>query len=196
MRGAALVAIGITAAACAASCATATGDVSGGDPRFAEDAGGDAPTSFPEDDIDAGAGTTWTDLYRDLFGPTGGGSCAGNGTCHGAADQAGTKSVGFLCADQDGCRASLFATSLVRALDAQKPDDSGLIGVMRHRSPSGAIVGLMPRAPGTYVFSHDSIARVRAWIAAGAPNDAPDGGPDDGGSSSDGSPSDAGTDGD
>jgi hypothetical protein len=160
----------------AAACATASGEVSGGDPKTEPvvDAGGapvDAgPTTFPEDLVDAGSGTTWTALYRDLFGPTGVTSCAGNGTCHGGADQAGAKSAGFLCADQKGCRQSLVDVGQVRTRDTTAPDKSLLVLTLRHRADSGNIVGIMPKTP-PFVFPRSAMDRVKTWIAAGFPDD-------------------------
>lgn len=126
-----------------------------------------------EDLVDAGAGTTWTDLYRDLFGPSAPASCAGSGACHGAAEQSGARgSYGYVCASRDGCRASMLSpeTALVQASDFGAPSKSTLVQTLRRRSASGSVVGSMPKRS-TYVFSHDSIARVEAWIRNGAPDD-------------------------
>ena len=174
--------VALATAACATACATATGEVHGGawkldaaPPETLQlDAGPiDDAGPPPEDLVDAGAGTTWTDLYRDLFGPTGQASCAGNATCHGAADQAGAHgSFGYVCATRDGCRESMLslATGLVQAQDFDAPAESGLVAALRRRSARGTVVGTMPRtAP--YVFSHDSIARIETWISHGAPAD-------------------------
>jgi len=170
------------AAACATACTAATGEVHGGalkldaaPPQALQvDAGpiGDAGLS-PEDLVDAGAGTTWIDLYRDLFGPMGLASCAGSGSCHGSADQAGAHgSFGYVCATRDGCRESMLslATGLVQPQDFDAPAESGLVTALRRRSASGTVVGTMPRTS-PYVFSHDAIARIESWIGRGAPAD-------------------------
>lgn len=127
----------------------------------------------PEDLLDAGSGTTWTDLYRDLFGPTGGASCAGNGPCHGSAEESGASgSHGYVCASREGCRESMLSleTGLVQASDSTAPEKSTLVATLRRRSAKGGIVGTMPKRS-EYVFSHDSIARIEAWIRNGAPDD-------------------------
>jgi len=158
----------------AAACATATGDVSGGDPNPdpVADAGSaptdGAPAPFPEDLVDAGSGSTWTDLYRDLFGPTGAASCTGNATCHGT-DQGGAKSSGFTCADPKGCRQSLVDVGQIRTRDTTAPGKSLLVLTLRHRADSGNIVGIMPKTP-PFVFPRSAMDRVKAWIAAGFPD--------------------------
>ncbi len=78
------------------ACTDAGGHVSGGELAF--EGGAAAPTG--EAGPGGGTGTTFTDLYRDFFGPTGAAKCAGNGMCHGAADQAGAVATGgYICPD-------------------------------------------------------------------------------------------------
>jgi hypothetical protein len=126
----------------------------------------------PEDSVDAGSGITWTDLYRDLFGPSGQASCAGDGGCHGAAESSGSVPSGFVCASKGDCRASILSadSSLVLPGDSSAPARSQLVATLRRRSATGGIIGLMPKSP-AYVFSHDSINRIEAWIRNGAPDD-------------------------
>lgn len=181
MRGTSGLVLVTVAVLGAAACATATGDVSGGDARFDASAPAfDDSSDFgeggvpPEDLRDAGSGTTWTALYRDLFGPSAPSGCAGDGDCHGTATQAGAEaSGGFVCADQAGCRDSLLSpsTGLVQAKDAAEPSKAALIFELRHRNAAGKVVGIMPKRPASYVFSHDSMARIETWIQNGSPND-------------------------
>lgn len=80
--------------AAAAACSSATGTVKGGEPAF--DA---APPNVETPQLEGGAGGhTWTDLYRDYFGPTGVASCQGNGSCHGDPSQSGALTLPhFVC---------------------------------------------------------------------------------------------------
>lgn len=152
-------------------CGDATGDVEGGADRF--DAA--APTTpGPTDEIcggaDGGTGATFTDLYRDVFGPTGGASCARFGTCHGTAAQTGAQvSGGFVCDTQAGCRATMFTANppLVKPADFPSPQTSLLIQTLRHRTAEGTLVGIMPDQP-KCVLSQDAIARIQTWIGGGA----------------------------
>ncbi len=140
----------------------------------ATDDAGDGAVAKPEEAIDSGSGTTWTDLYRDLFGPTGQASCAGDGLCHGSASQAGARgSNGFVCADKDACYASMTAASpgLVTSTDTTDPTKSVLYLTLRHRRTDGSVTGSMPKRPFSYVFSTASMARIATWIQSGAKND-------------------------
>lgn len=143
------------------ACATATGEVSGGEPRF--DSGSNA---FADADPQS-----WTGLYRDLFGANGRGSCSSTNSCHGSAAQPGSVMSGFVCGDKAGCLESLKSpdSGLIKASDAMMPEGAGFYGVLRKRS-NGAVIGIMPKSP-MYVFTDDELARVKAWIAKGSPND-------------------------
>lgn len=143
------------------ACATASGEVSGGEPRF--DAGSSA---FADADPQS-----WTGLYRDLFGPNGRGSCSATNSCHGSAAQPGAQQSGFVCPDKTGCLEALKSadSGLIRESDAMKPEGSNFYGILRKRT-NGAVIGIMPKSP-QYVFTDDELARVKAWIAKGSPND-------------------------
>lgn len=156
---AALLAVGVTA------CATATGDVAGGETRF--DA---APAQFVTEG--GGTATTWSALYKELFGPGARASCSSAVTCHGTSNSPGAlNSGGFVCAAKDACLASLKSTEtgLLKDEDKSAPDKSGLYGILR-RQEGGRTVGLMPKSP-AYVFTPDELTRLKTWIANGAPND-------------------------
>lgn len=136
------------------------------------DAGATNAPDRPEEALDAGSGSRFTDLYRDFFGRGGAASCAGDGACHGGAEEAGALgSGGYVCADEPGCRASMTSVlvgDIPAALAA--PEATRLYRVLRHRREDGTIGGSMPRRPG-YVFSRASMERVRNWISNGAPKD-------------------------
>jgi hypothetical protein len=152
----------------AIGCATATGEISGGEPRF------DA-TALSNANFDAGplisTGHTWAELYADYFGNPNRAGCAGNGTCHGDATQIGAQSSNYVCPvnDKDSCYQSITsnAAALVQSGD---PGNSALTTqVLRHADGS---VGNMPKTP-AYGFSALDLQRINDWITAGAPNDVP-----------------------
>jgi hypothetical protein len=69
-------------ASSSSSSSSSSGDV--------EDSG---PVDRPEEREDAGSGATFTDLYRDFFGPTGKASCAGDGLCQALSARAATSAA-------------------------------------------------------------------------------------------------------
>jgi hypothetical protein len=163
-----------------AACAEAGGKVEGGDltepgalantrPVFVPPDTG-APPPPPED---VGSGTKWSDLYRDIFGPTGRpGSCSFAGNCHGTPEGAGAKSgSGIHCYDQKTCRESLLAQFLVEQKDVAAPDGSNLFGVLRFARANDEVVGIMPKEPSSFRFPLKSIARIRTWMADGFKDD-------------------------
>ena len=151
-----------------AACAEASGEIRGG--------GEEQNTSAqiylgcdPTEQIDAGNGTAWADLYRDLFSETGAGGC-GQKQCHGSEQGDGFIGSTILCADEPGCRDN-FRSSLVRLPDdANDPENSALVSILRHYDDNRRRIGLMPKTPKNYFFSRKSIERVKTWIAAGAPD--------------------------
>jgi hypothetical protein len=166
-----------------AACASASGDVKGGEARF--DAAPPDPLVVPisEPTYEDAPETSWRGIYRDFFGRRAKGSCAGNGTCHGAADKAGAKVSNFVCADLEGCyqslrtakdpdpRVSMFA--LVEDKDIAAPDSAYLFSIVRYRAADGSLVSNrgMPQLPADYAYSAAEIDRMKAWIKAGAKND-------------------------
>jgi hypothetical protein len=157
---------GATALAC-----SAPPNEEGGDARFdaAPPTTGSNACSGDANE-DAGSGTTWGDLYRDFFGPTGKASCAGNGACHGDTSQAGYNGSGYQCPGTAAeCYAGITATTpgLVTPGPVGDPTTTGLYLILRKCSGGG----LMPKAPATVEFTAADMARIAAWIQAGAPND-------------------------
>ena len=162
----------MSALALAAACAEASGDVRGGElafdptpPAFVE------PNACPvKDEADAGSGTAWSDLWRDLFGPTGAAKCA-DPICHGSPSTTASK-VGLLCVDQAGCRQSLFDKGLIQdPADFASPETSAFYTILRRCDAQDQTVGTMPQRPSSYIFSPASLARVSTWMRNGAPND-------------------------
>jgi len=161
------------------ACATATGSVTGGEPIF--DASPPVATAEPDGGgsnciigDDAGSGTTWTDLYRDFFGPKAAASCAGDGACHGDANQQGSKSSdGFVCgADKAACRQTMLDTKLVNVpSDQASPENSGLVVEIRKVKADGKLDGLMPLRPACVAFEPAAVDRITTWIKNGAPDD-------------------------
>lgn len=173
-----LLAAGVTAAAVGA-CATATGEVSGGESRF--DAAPPVTTAEPTAEAGAtcvgqdGTGTeaTWSAIYAEFFAPSAPASCAGDGKCHGSAAESGAKgSGGFICPDKDTCRTSMLgAPELVAAKDFTAPEKSYLVLTLRRCRAGTTQGGSMPKRPANYVFSLKAIDRIQTWIKNGAPND-------------------------
>jgi hypothetical protein len=167
-------AVVVTAALIA--CANASGDLSGGQAKLDTTP---PPFNPPTQDaapaaVDEGSGSKWSDLYRDLFGPTGHPpSCSFQSDCHGSPEGEGAKSpAGIKCFDQTGCRQSFFDTGLLKPADKDDPGNSVLLaGLLRIRRPDGSISGFMPDEPRDYVFSDKSVERIKEWIKNGAPND-------------------------
>lgn len=152
-----------------AACSEAGGDIRGGD---LTDAGAEATTAPPMTEGPCvGSGTKWSDLYRDIFGPTEQpGSCSFRSHCHGTAEGRGAQ-VGIHCFDEKGCRTSFIEKGLVSASDAAAPDQAALfVGLLRLRKPDGTISGFMPETPSNYLYSPACLDRMKAWIKDGAPD--------------------------
>ncbi len=81
-------------------------------------------------------------------------------------------SGGFVCgASQSDCYAGMHITTadLLSASDTTAPANSGLVMALRKETPAGQ--NNMPfDPPSTCVFTDDDIARITAWVGAGAPN--------------------------
>lgn len=171
-------------AASAGACATATGDVSGGELR--KDFDPNAPPEVftppgPTEDSFADAGpTTWRGLYRDFFGRNAVSSCAAPGGCHAAAGQSGAGASSFICGDVDTCWQTMRTArhprknvALVEDTAIADPASAQLFKVVRFVRPDGALVTneSMPLTPSDFAFQPAQIERMQAWIRAGARND-------------------------
>jgi hypothetical protein len=119
-----------------------------------------------------GTGHTWSELYADYFGGTGRATCAGNGSCHGTTSGAGFASSQYVCPpdDKDACYKSMLSASAGLITSGQTLENDFLYQAIRKE----AAVGLnnMPLEPvQIYTFTPTDLARISAWVAAGAPND-------------------------
>ncbi len=156
------------------ACATAGGEFNAGTEKFdAAPPPAPGPAAAAECTIESGSGEKWSDLYRDIFGPTSRpGSCSFASFCHGDPDHSGAKSSNFICSDQVKCRETLVANGWITDADKADPSKSAfLAGLLRLKNPDGSFRGFMPEQPGDCFFSDASVARVSAWIANGFPND-------------------------
>lgn len=158
-----------------AACAEAGGELRGGGVTETGEKATKPPAFAPDaaaDDRPCGEGTKWSELYRDIFGPTGqGGSCVFTAACHGSPSGDGA-GVGILCENEAGCRQSFIDEGLVSAANASNPDGAKLLdSILRYRKPNGTIPGFMPAEPIGYTFPPTCIERIKGWIARGIPAD-------------------------
>ena len=167
-----MVVLGIAALA---ACMNASGELVGGEPLYNA-----SPPPFACIEDDGTGPATWTALYDGVIGPnavyrtdegsgTQKGGCAGDGTCHGGADQLGARQSKFSCTTKEDCRNQLFASNLVTAASDAGGSASAvnLIGVMRNLERAG---GYMPKRP-VCAFPKSTIDRIRRWAEKGAPDD-------------------------
>ncbi len=145
------------------ACGNATGSPSGGADLFDASPAPAPDTGATPTTEDAGSGITWTDLYRDFFGrPAPGPGCKGTGACHGSAGVGGGGT--WVCGDtKESCWQGITAVS-AGLLDTKAPENSALLLTIRTKDG-----GSMPKNP-RYVFSDESVKRIRDWMAAGAQN--------------------------
>jgi hypothetical protein len=170
-------ALGLAALFACTDTTTKGGDVS--------DASVGRPAPVPDPPA-PGTGTTWPDLYRDIFAPGDGGtpeagsgvvgSCTFKSFCHGIKGETGWTS-GLRCSSQQECYASLTkgdpdagtpGLNLVVAGEAQNsPLLTGILRAIR----DGERTGIMPQEPAEYTFHPDTLRRIATWIDAGAKPD-------------------------
>jgi hypothetical protein len=119
----------------------------------ASDGGADAPAA------DGGARPTWTQIYTQLLGPNTPGHCSGTGGCH------TTARGGFACGTSKAeCYQGLVASGQITPGNpAQSP--LGIPG----QSALVWLGGGMPLDDAS--DDPAAAAAVKAWVAAGAPND-------------------------
>ncbi len=159
-----------------AACAEAGGEATGGGLTTAGERAATAPPFTPPT-VDAGTscgtGTKWSELYRDIFGNKGSpGSCSFAANCHGSPEGEGTRSsAGIACFDEAGCRQSMLDQQLVKVTNAPAPEGATLFNILRIREASGAVGGIMPKEPASFVYPPACIERMKGWIANGSPAD-------------------------
>ena len=166
--GVVLAAVSAVVTVSAVGCATATGESTGGEARF------DASEPLSTLNIDGGplsSGHSWAELYSDYFGNPGRAACAGNGSCHGDANQPGSQNSNYVCAlnDKDGCYNSITSATAALVLTNDPTNSPLTTQVLRHADGSA---GNMPKSP-PYAFTTSALQRIQDWIKAGAPNDEP-----------------------
>ncbi len=151
------------AGAIVGGCSAPPGE-DGGEARFAVAANVCAPSG------DAGSGTTWSDLHRDYFGPTGKASCAGTGQCHGDGAQPGAQASGYVCGPTAAaCYAGITSQSanLLTVGDTTDDPTTTLLYATLRKCSGG---GTMPLSPANLQFTSADMARIAAWIKSGAPD--------------------------
>jgi hypothetical protein len=156
------------------ACSDATGGVPGGEPLAVD------PCAAS---LASGSGHRWQDLYTCYFGPSGKASCASQGVCHGAPDQAGAQLSGFVCGpSRDACWQGItpIASLLPHSTDGtqtvlygslRKQDGTGLMPctpISRSLPDGGTTTTCGTSSAGNYVFTPDDLARIVAWIQEGA----------------------------
>jgi len=191
MRGTpATLSFAALAACVVGACTNATGTVTGSDNPAFDAAPPPAAPSPPEDaappppTADAGPATTWTELYKDYFGPMGTASCAGSvGACHGEMAGAGYQGSLYLCppGDQTGCYMGITSQGVVPMplLDPRSSTPFDMTGLfLRLRKTQGANSqnppDPMPHQVGSappYTFTVADVAKISSWVAAGTKND-------------------------
>jgi hypothetical protein len=156
----------VVAAVAIGACSNAPNGVTGGGDVF--DA---TPPIAPATHCADGTGVTWTDLYRDCFGP-GYADCGGTGGCHRSSQDTGTSFSGFLCGtSKESCYEGMVGIdSLVTPSGTQEPEKTRLYAALRKAPPLTSPERAMPNNTG-FAFSAGDLARISAWIKNGAKND-------------------------
>lgn len=114
-----------------------------------------------------GEGSTFADLYRDFFGPTGLASCSARSICHVPGGTGMQTSGGYQCApDEPTCWASMIASTVVPEGGSATPEQTTLYLVLRKAPPTPGS-GPMPRNS-AFAFCPADLARITTWIEAGA----------------------------
>jgi hypothetical protein len=159
----------VTSAAVVSGCSDATGSLRGGTLLLV-----DQPN--PSCAIDAGS--TWTALYACYFGTSGVANCSTLTQCHSTA-QAPGGAEGFVCGStQDACYQGFTHYLATVGIDAGPAENASAVVMALRTAGSG---GTMPcasvvnglcnsSASNAYSFTADDVARINAWIDAGAPN--------------------------
>jgi hypothetical protein len=136
------------------------------------DDAGDAGTTGPgpcDDAGDRGDGSTFSDLYRDFFGPTGLASCGARSICHVPGGTGAQTSGGYVCApDQATCWATM-TRSIVPDGGTSAAEGTTLYMALRKAPPTPGS-GPMPRNS-AFAFCPNDLERIKTWIASGATND-------------------------
>jgi hypothetical protein len=115
---------------------------------------------------DRGDGSTFSDLYRDFFGPTGRASCSAQSICHVRGGTGAQTSGGYVCVpDQASCWSSMTSTIVPHGGSAS-PEQTTLYKALRKAPPTPGS-GPMPRNS-SFAFCPDDLKRIADWISTGA----------------------------
>jgi hypothetical protein len=107
-------------------------------------------------------GHGWQDLYACYFGPTGIANCSLNSSCHVAGGPI------WVCgATATSCYQGMIGSMVVSERTAGDPTSTLLYFSLRKADGTG---GAMPQLPADLSFMTEDMARIDAWIDAGAPN--------------------------
>ncbi len=162
-----LVALALGSFACIGSPEDVTGEEGLFDASPPGPPGDDSSTTIgPSCAPDGGA--TWSDLYRDCFGPDHA-SCGSVG-CHSLTTDQGFMSSGFVCGTtQDSCFAGMTAmNSIVPSGGTSTPETTALYENIRKAPPN--VGGTMPKFS-SFAFNQADLVRITTWITNGAKND-------------------------
>jgi hypothetical protein len=167
-RSLAFVAISLGSVACVASPESVAGEEGLFDASPPGPPGDDSSTTVgPSCAPDGGA--TWTDLYRDCFGPNEA-ACGGSVGCHSAVTDQGFASSGFVCGmTADSCWMGITAmNSIVPSGGSSTPTTTALYQNVRKAPPN--VGGTMPKFS-SFAFTQADLDRISTWIENGAKND-------------------------
>jgi hypothetical protein len=154
----------LMASFCTLTACGAGADPSGSPVESEVDAG---TSDYCADAGDRGDGSTFSDLYRDFFGPTGRASCSANTICHVPGGTGAQTSGGYMCVpDQASCWSSMTST-IVPDGGSASPEQTTLYKVLRKAPPTPGS-GPMPRNS-SFAFCPADLKRITDWIASGAP---------------------------
>ena len=124
------------------------------------------PSEYCAEAGDRGDGSTFSDLYRDFFGPTGRASCSAQSICHVPGGTGAQTSGGYLCVpDRASCWSSMTRT-IVPGGGSASPEQTTLYKALRKAPPTPGS-GPMPRNS-SFAFCPDDLKRIADWISSGA----------------------------
>ena len=138
-------------------CSDATGSPQGGQYLLASDGGSSAATGD--------GGPSWQDLYTSYFGPTASTSCGGS-ACHGTG---GAGSGFWTCGASATTCWEGITTFYVPKGGATDGTTTGLYMSLRKDGCTAAATSCNMPLTSAFVFSAADLARITAWIQAGAP---------------------------
>jgi hypothetical protein len=165
-RSVALATVPIALVACVASSEP---EPAGGENALFDAGPAPASTTITAQGCAPDGGATWSDLYRDCFGPSEA-ACGGSVGCHSAVTDQGYVASGFVCGTtQDSCWMGMTAMgSIVPAGGSSTPTTTALYDNLRKAPPN--VGGTMPNSS-NFAFTQADLDRISTWIANGAKND-------------------------